>query len=209
MPLAFHTTSEMLNALCIMATAENDRRKTVYSLSAKRLTHQHSLPARRWNFAGEHASASAAAAASSAPQFHMPSLHAVVSHRSWVGLRASTICVIFFVTSIFCTALPPRLEMTLPLDPALLRHHPPARPELHQASVALGPLLAPLRSQRVFFPHLGPGSTGRLLSSGLFPRPSWRFQLRVVHGILRNVLALASLLRRNGTRDILLSTHAS
>ena len=31
--------------------------------------------------------------------------HAVVNHRSWIGLCTSTTCIICFMTSIFCTAL--------------------------------------------------------------------------------------------------------
>ena len=69
--------------------------------------------------------------------------------------HASTICVSCYVTSIFCTAFPRRLD--------------DAHWSAHSCAI-------------------GPGPSCGLLSSGLSPRPSWRFQLRVVHGILRNVL---------------------
>ena len=74
-------------------------------------------------------------------------LHAVASHRSWTGLHASTTFVIRFMTGIFCTAVPRRLHGV--------------HPEPRRVSVALGPLLAPLRSLRIFFPHPVPDAVVR------------------------------------------------
>ena len=43
--------------------------------------------------------------------------------------------------------------------------------------------------------------------AGVSLRPTWRSRLRAVHVILRIILAVASLLRRSGIRDIFLSTQ--
>ena len=56
--------------------------------------------------------------------------------------------------------------------------------------MALGPHPAPLRSH-------GPDLSGRLSSNGFVLLPSWRFQLRVVHGILRSVLRFPSARQRH------------
>ena len=83
------------------------------------------------------------------------------------------------------------------LEPELLRHHTLARPEPRGGSVELESLVALLRSQRVLFPHLGPALSGRLLSSGISHRPTWRFWLGVVHGILRSVARFPSARHRH------------
>ena len=115
------------------------------------------------------------------------------------GCTPSTTCVICCVTGIFRAALPRRLS-DVPL--ALLRHQPVARPELRPGSVELESLVAlsagPLSSSRA-----------RNLRMAVVKRthPSSDFGdcgFESCTGILRSVLALVSLLRRNGIRDILL-----
>ena len=68
--------------------------------------------------------------------------------------------------------------------------------------VAPGPHPAPLRSH-------GPDLSVILSSNGFLLLPSWRFRLRVVHGILRSVLVPASPQRDSGIQGILPSTRTS
>ena len=89
--------------------------------------------------------------------------------------------------------------------------HSSARPEPHLVlgSVALGLLLVPLHVHQVLLLHHVANLSDTLLSSVLFLLPSWRFQLRVVDGILQSVLELACPPGGIGTRGILQSVHVS
>ena len=105
-------------------------------------------------------------------------LHAVVSHRTWFRLRTTTVCPSHDRHPLHCAFSMSQLCPSECPDPGL---------------VALEPHPAPLCSH-------GPDLSGRLSSNGFVLLPSWRFQLRVVHGILRSVLVRASSARQRHPR---------
>ena len=110
-------------------------------------------------------------------------VHAVVNHRSWIGLCTSTTCIICFMTSIFCTTFSRRFS-------GICRW---CLPHLHQ----------------VLSLHHVVNFSDTLLSSVLSHPPTWRLQLRVVRGNLQSVLELALPPRDIGTRGTLQSVHVS
>ena len=103
--------------------------------------------------------------------------HAVVNHRSWIGLYTSTTCINCFMTSIFCTAFSRRFSGI--------------HPEPHQISVVLELLLVPPHLHQVLSLHHVVNFSDTLLSSVLSLLLSWRFQLRVVQASFR--VSLSSL----------------